>query len=266
MEREKTNAREGGEEMPQEKQSKPGQAAQGPARPPRMVYAPTEREAEDGLPMIVFDLDGTISDSYQLSIQACRQVFGRMGLPALPLDVIESFNGLSADEVCRAMGIGPERRSEFEAFWAEAEDEAVRRFARPFFGAMETLRALEGDASLCLLTNGSASYMSQTLQKFGMAHLFVRKAAFARGMTKADWICRWQKELCACRSLSVGDRETDVRAAHAAGALALGVTYGTGGVGELMEADALAGDMAEVLTLSRRFCREGVLHGTADES
>lgn len=170
MEREKTNAREGGEEMPQEKQSKPGQAAQGPARPPRMVYAPTEREAEDGLPMIVFDLDGTISDSYQLSIQACRQVFGRMGLPALPLDVIESFNGLSADEVCRAMGIGPERRSEFEAFWAEAEDEAVRRFARPFFGAMETLRALEGDASLCLLTNGSASYMSQTLQKFGMAH------------------------------------------------------------------------------------------------
>lgn len=257
--------REGGKEMPQE-QSKPAQAAQGTDKTPRMVYAPAEREEEYGLPMIVFDLDGTVSDSYHLSIEAYRQVFGRMGLPALPLGVIESLNGPTADEVCRTVGIGPERRAEFESLLAEAEEAMIHRFAKPFFGAMETLRALEGEASLCLLTNGSASYMSQTLQKFGMAQLFVRKAAFVRGMTKADWIRRWQKELCARRSLMIGDRETDVRAAHAAGALALGVTYGTGGVGELMEADALAGDMAEVLTLSRRFCREGVLHSASDES
>lgn len=131
--------------------------------------------------MIVFDLDGTISDSYQLSIQACRQVFGRMGLPALPLDVIESFNGLSADEVCRAMGSARNGGRSSRRFGQKRRMRRSGRFARPFFGAMETLRALEGDASHCLLTNGSASYMSQTLQKFGMAHLFVRKAGVCAG-------------------------------------------------------------------------------------
>ena len=252
--------------MPQEKQSKPAQTAPKQGDDARIVYAPAQEDAAYGPPLIVFDLDGTVADSYQLAVESFRWVFEQMGFGTLPLDLLESFNGPTSDEVCRTMGIGPDRRKLYDRLLTEAEQAMAARCAKPFYGTMDTLHALVGEASLCLLTNGTASYMDLTLGQFGMTDLFIRRSAYVPGRTKADWIRRWQGELRAPRALMVGDRRSDIEQAHVAGALALGVTYGMGGVEELMGADALAGDMGEVLLLCRQFIKEGVLSCTAEQS
>ena len=256
----------GGKGMPQEKQSKPAQAAQKQGGDTQVVYTPAQEAAEYGLPLIVFDLDGTLADSYRLAVESLRRVFERLGFGDLPLGLLESLSGSTCDEVCRAMGIGPDRRAVYDRLLAEAEQEMAGRYAKLFYGAMDTLHALVAEASLCLLTNRTDSYMERTLGQFGISDLFVRRSAHVPGMSKADWIRRWRQELRAQRAMMVGDRRADIEQAHAAGALALGVTYGMGGIEELMEADALAGDLGEVLLLCRRFIEKGVLGCTGDQS
>ena len=59
--------------------------------------------------LIVFDLDGTIADSRDMARESYKRVFAMMGYGMITDALADSFNGPDADEVCRAMGIGPDR-------------------------------------------------------------------------------------------------------------------------------------------------------------
>ena len=59
-------------------------------------------------------------------------------------------------------------------------------------------------------------------------------------------IAQWEQETGARRVIVVGDRKTDVDNARAAGAYAVGVTFGMGSAEERGEADALCGTMEQV--------------------
>ena len=65
-------------------------------------------------------------------------------------------------------------------------------------------------------------------------------------MTKAQRIRQWQGETGATIVIVVGDRVTDIENARAAGAYAIGVTYGMGSREELEGADALCDSPAQV--------------------
>ena len=64
--------------------------------------------------LIVFDLDGTISDSRELGRETYKRVFELMGFGRISDELADSFNGPDADEVCRVMGIGADRRAEYD--------------------------------------------------------------------------------------------------------------------------------------------------------
>lgn len=49
--------------------------------------------------LIVFDLDGTISDSRELGRETYKRVFELMGFGRIPMSWRTSFNGPDADEV-----------------------------------------------------------------------------------------------------------------------------------------------------------------------
>ena len=65
--------------------------------------------------LIVFDLDGTIADSRELARESYKRVFALMGFGQITDELADSFNGPDADEVCRVMGIGKDRRALYDA-------------------------------------------------------------------------------------------------------------------------------------------------------
>lgn len=64
--------------------------------------------------LIVFDLDGTIADSRELARESYKRVFALMGFGQITDELADSFNGPDADEVCRVMGIGKDRRALYD--------------------------------------------------------------------------------------------------------------------------------------------------------
>ena len=64
--------------------------------------------------LIVFDLDGTIADSRDMARESYKRVFAMMGYGMITDELADSFNGPDADEVCRVMGIGADRRAEYD--------------------------------------------------------------------------------------------------------------------------------------------------------
>ena len=108
--------------------------------------------------LIVFDLDGTIADSAELARVLFRRVFALMGYGEISDELADSFNGPSADEVCRIMGIGPDRRPLYNQLIDEVETELVKTIGRMYPGMIEMLEALSRHAVLALLTNGAPVY------------------------------------------------------------------------------------------------------------
>lgn len=197
--------------------------------------------------LIVFDLDGTLSDSAQLGRILFKRVFALMGFGEISDALADSFNGPSADEVCRVMGIGADRRPLYNRLIDEVEVELVRTIGKIYPGVMEMLEQLSRHAVLAILTNGAPAYCDASIACFGFAPYISLHNGFTSGVSKAERIAMWEKELSARRVIVVGDRESDVRHAREAGAYAIAVTYGMGSRDELSGADALCDTAHEVV-------------------
>lgn len=189
--------------------------------------------------LIVFDLDGTIADSRELARVLYKQVFEMMGFGVISDETADSFNGPDADEVCRVMGIGPDRRELYNRLVDEVELELVKTIGKMFAGVDEMLAMLAPHAVLSILTNGTTVYCNASIEAFGIGPYIRMSTGFQSGVTKAQRISMWERELGARRVICVGDRITDIQNARKAGAFAVGVTYGMGSREELAGADAI---------------------------
>ncbi len=195
--------------------------------------------------LIVFDLDGTIADSRELARESYKRVFGLMGYGTITDELADSFNGPDADEVCRVMGIGPDRRALYDRLVNEVDVELVGSIGKMFPGTEDMLEQLAPHAELAILTNGSEAYCSACIKTFGIGGYIGLSSGFVSGVTKAQRIRQWAAQLGAQCVICVGDRCTDVENAHKAGAMCVGVTYGMGSAEEMAGADILAGSPKE---------------------
>ena len=196
--------------------------------------------------LIVFDLDGTLTDSCELGHFLFKEVFRRLGFGEISDELADSFNGPSSDEVCRIMGI-EHRKAEYNALIDEVETELVKSMGKIYPGILEMLADLAPHAHLAILTNGSPVYCQTCIEEYGFAPYIGLRAGFTTGVTKAMRIGMWEQELGARRVIVVGDRCTDISNARAAGAYAIGVTFGMGSREELCDADVLC-DTAQQIT------------------
>jgi len=196
--------------------------------------------------LIVFDLDGTLTDSCELGHYLFKEVFRRLGFGEISDELADSFNGPSSDEVCRIMGI-EHRKAEYNALIDEVETELVRTMGKIYPGVLDMLGDLAPHAHLAILTNGSPVYCQTCIEEYGFAPYIGLRAGFASGVTKAMRIGMWERELGARRVIVVGDRSTDISNARAANAYAIGVTFGLGSREELAGADVLC-DTAQQIT------------------
>lgn len=196
--------------------------------------------------LIVFDLDGTLTDSCELGHVLFKEVFRRLGFGEISDELADSFNGPSSDEVCRMMGI-EDRKQEYNALIDEVETELVKSMGKIYPGVLEMLADLAPHAHLAILTNGSPVYCQTCIEEYGFAPYIGFRAGFASGISKAMRMGMWERELGARRVIVVGDRGTDISNARAANAYAIGVTFGLGTFEELSGADILC-DTAQQIT------------------
>ena len=196
--------------------------------------------------LIVFDLDGTLTDSFMLGRVLFKRVFALMGFGEISDELADSFNGPSADEVCRIMGIEGARRAEYNRLIDEIETELVKSIGKVYPGTIDMLASLCPHAHLAILTNGAPSYLAACMTAYGFEPYIGLRAGYTEGVSKAERIRQWERELSAQRVIVVGDRKSDIDNARAAGAYAVGVTFGMGTKEELLGADALCASTEQV--------------------
>lgn len=202
--------------------------------------------------LILFDLDGTLTDSAPGIMESVAYAYQQMGIEAPSQETLRTFVGppLSVSAVLHGV---PEQ--DFPEF--------LRQYRVKFTGGSMLnnsvypgILALLGQLKLrgiplAVATSKPELYARQILEHFGLAHYF----EFIAGATmdnsrsaKADVIAHALSSLSQVlgtipapeKILMVGDREHDINGARVHGIETVGVTWGYAQPGELVEHGALA--------------------------
>jgi phosphoglycolate phosphatase len=214
---------------------------------------------------VLFDLDGTLTDS-RLGIFRCfRHAFARLAETGGPSVT------LPGDEDLRAI-VGPPLRDSFAHYAGEALKERLmgyylERYSpigafenRVYDGVVEALDMLAAhSARLFVATSKSQSDARAILAHFGLAGRFesingARPDGSRAGKREliADIVAAHGLRLASDAVAMIGDREFDMIGAKAVGVKAIGALWGYGLQAELVAAgaDALAASPAEAAEIA----------------
>ena len=208
---------------------------------------------------ILFDLDGTLTDSREGITKSVQYALAKAGIDEPDLASLEHFIGPPLfDEFRRCYGFD-------EAQARQAVTNYRERFSRIgwqenllFDGIPALLAALQATGkTLAIASSKPLVFIEKILDYFAIAPYFsvVSGATLdGRVSTKTQVVAQALDMLgVADRKLAVlvGDRMHDAEGAQACGIDCVGVTFGFGGEGELRAAglDKIAHSMAELQTL-----------------
>jgi phosphoglycolate phosphatase len=203
------------------------------------------------LPLLVFDLDGTLIDSRHDLADAANALIVESGGQPLPVDAIAAMVGEGAPLLVRralaASGVTPDLHTALGRF-LELYDERLLVHTRLYEGTREALEALAPRAPLAILTNKPQRPTERILDGLGIAPFFRwviggdtphgRKpdpGGLNHLMSVAD--------TSADATTMVGDSAIDLRTARAAGTRICLVRYGFGfhtAAGELLGDELIA--------------------------
>jgi len=193
---------------------------------------------------ILFDLDGTLTESEEGIIRSASYALEQMGRPVPPYEEMKKF-------------IGPPLKYSFMHFHGMNEEDAEEatakyreRFSRigwsenrVYEGIPAMLKALKrAGVKLGVATGKPQVFTEKILDLFGLAPYFDTVC----GITLSDHSADKKKLIASAtpagceRVCMVGDRKFDIEAARALGLDAVGVLYGYGSREELEQAGATA--------------------------
>lgn len=196
--------------------------------------------------MILFDLDGTLTDSgpgitnsvayalkkYGIEVDDRRELFKFIGPPLK--ESFETYYGFSPEESERAVQYYREYYSDKGLF-----ENAV------YEGIEELLKAIrESEKTAAVATSKPEKYARRILEHFGIAQYFtyIAGANMDGTRTKKEEVIAYVLERCGAfdrsKVLMVGDRKHDVLGAEKMGIDSLGVLFGYGDYEELKQAGA----------------------------
>ena len=207
---------------------------------------------------ILFDLDGTLTDSGEGIINCATLALRHFGLP------IPSYTDM---RTC----VGPPLRESFlrGGVPADQADEAIRVYRSryiptgmfentPYPGIRELLEALRAEGYTLYVATSKPEEMSVTiLEKFDLAKYFCRicGASIDSSRSTKDAVIAYLLESSGAKEdmVMVGDTKYDILGATAHGIPAIGVGWGYGKVEEMEEAGAagIAETMDELIGLIR---------------
>jgi phosphoglycolate phosphatase len=211
---------------------------------------------------VLFDLDGTLLDTLEDLADAVNAALAALGFPAHPLDPYRYFVGDGVETLMRRAlppaaaddpGILAQavslQRAEYRARWTAK--------TRPYPGVPELLAALEArGVRMALLSNKPDAAVAEVVRHFFAGVPFaVARGALPEVPVKPDpgAALRIADEmgLAPVEFLYLGDTNTDMRTARAAGMTAVGALWGFRTEQELREsgAERLVASPADLLPL-----------------
>ncbi|GHU67559.1 hypothetical protein FACS1894184_07630 [Clostridia bacterium] len=206
--------------------------------------------------VILFDLDGTLTDPYHGITGSVKAAIDGMGLTQPDEDTLRTF-------------IGPPLAASIKRLYNELTQEQVDHCIalyredftvngiynnRVYTGIPHLLRRLRAMGVTCIVaTSKPTVFARRILEHFGLLEMFdavVGVELDEREHDKAD-IVRAALPAHYRRAVMVGDRQYDMRAAKANNIDAIGVLFGYGDLAELNDsgADAVAEDVPALMRL-----------------
>lgn len=203
------------------------------------------------LKLVIFDCDGTLVDSQHMIVAAMHGAYGAHGLVAPPRDRLLSIVGLSLREAFTTLGEGDSAypvdglvesyKAAFQVLRQSPEH------LEPLYpGAADAIAALgqRDDVVLGIATGKSQRGVRLVLGHHGLIDRFITIKTADDAPSKPDpgMVIAAMKDACVspADTVVVGDTVFDVSMARAAGAAAIGVTWGYHPGDALGEAGAFA--------------------------
>ncbi len=209
---------------------------------------------------VLFDLDGTLTDSAPGIVGCLRQALAAEGVDLPAEEILLRAIGPPFELGLPDIGVPPERVLAVIAHYREHYEHVGLFENRLYDGVVEMLDALgAAGVFLALATAKPEPTARRIVEHFGLADRFaVLAGATYEGLpgrrTKTEVVAYALDQLGVTGGpdvVMVGDRDHDVLAAREFGLVSIGVRWGYGSVDELTSAgaDALAADPAEVIAL-----------------
>lgn len=192
---------------------------------------------------IIFDLDGTLTDSAEGIINSVRLVMDHFGIPIPGMDVLRTFVGPPLHDMFVKHGIPKDK-----------VDEAIRIFRgryttigkfenTPYPGIRDLLQMLkEYGYRLYVATSKPEPQAVEILQHFELAQYFNRicGASLDRSRITKEEVLQYLLENAPSEDpVMIGDTVYDIVGAAALGIPAIGVSWGYGSVTDMENAGAI---------------------------
>jgi phosphoglycolate phosphatase len=183
--------------------------------------------------LVIFDLDGTLTDSAQGIVSSFRHALGTVGAEVPDGDLASRIVGPPMHDTLRAIGLGDEADTAIAAYRADYSSRGWAMNAL-FDGIPELVADLHAaGVRLAVATSKAEPTARRILEHFGLDRYFeVIAGASVDGSraSKADVVAHALAQLAPVpeRVLMVGDRSHDVEGAavHGIGTVVVGWGYG----------------------------------------
>src|SRR3989475_10023082 len=234
--------------------------AESPTRPPcpspsRSSPGPRAVAAAKGPPLraVLWDLDGTLTDSVRLVVETMNAVIATHGGPLLPYEKVGELTGLPLDAMFRLAwpDIGAADVERYRVEYRARYDAEAIPMTRLYRGARTTLRAFHAAGLLqATVTGKRAADCERILRGLGIEQdidVYLGGDSVARPKPAPD-LARLAMARLGCapdETVVVGDSTADIGMGRAAGARTIQVLWGFARK-RLPEAERVVGTWAEL--------------------
>lgn len=194
---------------------------------------------------ILFDLDGTLTDSGEGIINCASLALKAFGLPVPDRDTMRSFVGPPLHETFVKFGVPAEKADEAVAVYRSRYIPIGKYENTPYPGIRELLEQLRSDGHKLYVATSKPEEMSvDILKHFDLAKYFtcICGATMDRSRSTKEAVIAYLLNRCggAENAVMVGDTAFDVIGAKQHGIPTIGVSWGYGQVSDMENAGAAA--------------------------
>ena len=206
--------------------------------------------------MILFDLDGTLTDSGEGIINCATLALTHFGLPVPDQETMRQFVGPPLRDTFIRFGVPADKTEEAIAVYRSRYIPIGKYENTPYEGIYQLLERLQAEGhSLCVATSKPESTATDILKRFDLDRYFDRicGATMDGSRDEKSQVIAYllQQMHNANNAIMVGDTAFDVLGAAAHGIATIGVSWGYGKVEDMVTAGAkaIAHTMDELYTL-----------------
>ena len=205
---------------------------------------------------ILFDLDGTLTDSGEGIINCAQLALEHFGLPIPTREEMRVFVGPPLHDTFVKFGVPADRTDEAIAVYRSRYIPIGKFENRPYPGIPELLETLVSLGHRLYIATSKPETMSvEILEYFGLAKFFTRicGASFDKSRSSKDAVIAYLLEETGEKDhmIMVGDTKFDILGAKVHGIPAIGVAWGYGEVQDMVDAGAagIANSTEELLAM-----------------